>query len=154
MRCSWACVIAAGLVGKTVAFGVEKAVNGIGTEFEGTLTPEQLVRYKQIVEERCLHAKTGYLVGLLCAFVMCERRYGGECKLSNMLECEFVAIAFGVATLTYLILPKSDYMVYSLTSRAQMTAWMDMYRRCQALMVGGSVLGAGLYHIIVCQLSD
>lgn len=154
MRCTWACVIAAGLAGQSAAFAFDKLLNGKDTEFLATLSPEQQAVYREVIRERCMHARTGYLVGILIAFVLCDRRYAGQCRLSNLLECEFVAIALGVASMTYLVLPKTTYMAYHLTSKAQMSAWMDMYRKCQGLMLGGTVLGAGLYHLAVCQLSD
>lgn len=154
MKCALACSLAAGLAGSAASMTVKKFLQGSDSALVPLLDEAQLRRYGAIVRERLSHAHTGYAAGLVVAFAVCSSRHGDACQLSTLLECEYVAIVLGVANLVYMLLPKSDYMAYHLTTPAQMRAWMDVYRRCQGTSVMGFVIGLGAYHVLASRLAD
>lgn len=109
-----------------------------------TLSEEQLMKYKNIVNERRNIYMRGYYLGLALSVVALTLNYTSQSKnrLSKLqMVCTSGAIVFTTSYFHYIISPKSDWMVNHLENEQQVKAWNKIYRTMQLRYHIGFVLG-------------
>ena len=90
--------------------------------FYNLLDAGQKDKYEGIVKERLLIYIGGSLLGLGLAYY-----YYSKNKNDNYLFCKLLIIVNLVKLGFYYLFPKSPLMLYSLTSKDQVSAWADIY---------------------------
>ena len=88
-----------------------------------TLNDDQKQKYKSIILERFRIYIFGMILGLLLGFSYIYIYSEDKFKV-----CKFVAIVLITKLTFYYFYPKSDFMLYHLTEREQVSAWTDLYR--------------------------
>ena len=91
-------------------------------KFYNLLNAGQKDKYEEIVKERLLIYIGGSLLGLGLAYY-----YYSKNKNDNYLFCKLLIIVNLVKLGFYYLFPKSPLMLYSLTSKDQVSAWADIY---------------------------
>jgi len=91
-------------------------------KFYNLLNAGQKDKYEEIVKERLLIYVGGSLLGLGLAYY-----YYSKNKNDNYLFCKLLIIVNLVKLGFYYLFPKSPLMLYSLTSKDQVSAWADIY---------------------------
>lgn len=113
--------------------------------FYNSLDPYQQDVFKKISKERITlffcGLLLGTLIGALCIYLLPDT---GKVSVS----CMFTAFVFVVAYFFYVLMPKKNYMVESLTSQEQVTMWLEVYKVMQyryhlGLLFG--IIGYGLF---------
>lgn len=92
-------------------------------DFLLTLNDDQKQKYKSIILERFRIYIFGMILGLLLGFSYIYIYNEDKFKV-----CKFVAIVLVTKLTFYYFYPKSDFMLYHLTEREQVSAWTDLYR--------------------------
>ena len=92
-------------------------------DFLLTLNDDQKQKYKSIILERFRIYIFGMILGLLLGFSYIYIYSEDKFKV-----CKFVAIVLVSKLTFYYFYPKSDFMLYHLTEREQVSAWTDLYR--------------------------
>ena len=92
-------------------------------DFLLTLNDDQKQKYKSIILERFRIYIFGMILGLLLGFSYIYIYSEDKFKV-----CKFVAIVLITKLTFYYFYPKSDFMLYHLTEREQVSAWTDLYR--------------------------
>ena len=92
-------------------------------EFLETLSHEQKLKYKNIIYERLRIYIFGMILGLFLG-ILYLYTYSEE----KFKVCKFIAIIMLTKLIFYYFYPKSDFMLYYLTEKEQIKAWIDMYR--------------------------
>ena len=92
-------------------------------DFILTLNNKQKKIYKGIIVERFLIYIFGMILGLLLGFSYIYFYSEDKFKV-----CKFVAIVLVTKLTFYYFYPKSDFMLYHLTEKKQVSAWTDVYR--------------------------
>ena len=92
-------------------------------DFLLTLNDDQKQKYKSIILERFRIYIFGMILGLLLGFSYIYIYSEDKFKV-----CKFVAIILVTKLTFYYFYPKSDFMLYHLTEREQVSAWTDLYR--------------------------
>ena len=90
--------------------------------FYNLLDAGQKDKYEEIVKEKLLIYVGGSLLGLGLAYY-----YYSKNKNDNYLFCKLLIIVNLVKLGFYYLFPKSPLMLYSLTSKDQVSAWADIY---------------------------
>ena len=92
-------------------------------DFLLTLNDDQKQKYKSIILERFRIYIFGMILGLLLGF-----GYAYIYNEDKFKVCKFVAIVLVTKLTFYYFYPKSDFMLYHLTEKEQVSAWTDLYR--------------------------
>ena len=92
-------------------------------DFLLTLNIDQKQKYKSIILERFRIYIFGMILGLLLGFSYIYFYSEDKFKV-----CKFVAIVLVTKLTFYYFYPKSDFMLYHLTEKEQVSAWTDLYR--------------------------
>ena len=92
-------------------------------DFMLTLSEDQKIKYKDIIQERLKIYIFGMILGLILGFLYVYIYNDDRFKV-----CKFVAIVLVTKLTFYYFYPKSDFMLYHLTEKEQIKAWTDMYR--------------------------
>tara|TARA_Y100000996_G_C22442053_1_gene610219 strand:- start:218 stop:607 length:390 start_codon:yes stop_codon:yes gene_type:complete len=91
-------------------------------DFRKILNEEQKVTYDEITKERLYIYFTGYLIGIICGYL-----YYLKYPNDNVVVCKIIAIILSVKLMVYKLYPKKPLMLYSLTTKEQVSAWADVY---------------------------
>jgi hypothetical protein len=92
-------------------------------DFLLTLNVNQKKKYKDIIQERFKIYIFGMILGLVLGFLYIYIYIEDRFKV-----CKFVAIVLVTKLTFYYFYPKSDFMLYHLTEKNQVSAWTDVYR--------------------------
>jgi presenilin-like A22 family membrane protease len=92
-------------------------------DFLLTLNESQKMKYKDIIQERFKIYIFGMILGLVLGFL-----YVYIYNEDRFKVCKFVAIVLVTKLTFYYFYPKSDFMLYHLTEKNQVSAWTDVYR--------------------------
>jgi len=138
------CVIAAAFITGSLAISLSPGARHNIALLTSTLRPPQLATYNAIHKERATiylwSLALGFVVGLAyLALADPSHKSAGRCWSHS---CAFVAVVLVVTHLSYMLWPKSQYMVQILDSEEQRLAWLRVYRGMQVRQYGGLVLGA------------
>jgi hypothetical protein len=92
-------------------------------DFLLTLNADQKKKYKDIIQERFKIYIFGMILGLVLGFL-----YVYIYNEDRFKVCKFVSIVLVTKLTFYYFYPKSDFMLYHLTEKNQVSAWTDVYR--------------------------
>jgi uncharacterized protein YacL len=92
-------------------------------DFMLTLNESQKTKYKDIIQERFKIYIFGMILGLVLGFL-----YVYIYNEDRFKVCKFVSIVLVTKLTFYYFYPKSDFMLYHLTEKNQVSAWTDVYR--------------------------
>ena len=104
-------------------------------DFLLTLNDDQKQKYKSIILERFRIYIFGMILGLLLGFSYIYIYSEDKFKV-----CKFVAIVLVTKLTFYYFYPKSDFMLYHLTEREQVSAWTDLYRNYKNAWINSLIL--------------
>tara|TARA_Y100000817_G_C16502498_1_gene387435 strand:- start:1 stop:465 length:465 start_codon:yes stop_codon:yes gene_type:complete len=152
MVCITSCVIAIILTVTNIYVATSPANSRANHNFYGTLTPDLIVRYKNIVAERGEIYIRGMAAGIVIAvgtfFLLKDHKaLSKKCRL-----CIIVAITLVVNCVFYLIYPKSDYMIPHLTTEKQRVAWLRCHKSYQISYLTGLILGCATSYLLASGL--
>ncbi len=103
------------------------------------LSPEAAMKYVEIVNERRDHYLQGIVLGIVVSYLIVMNT-----KISNRYHR--ISLIFGItlliASLYYILMPKSDYMLNHLRNDKENAAWLEMYKTMKIKYHMGFVLGA------------
>lgn len=137
------CLIAAALVTGSLAISLSPGAKANVAHLEATLRPEQAAMYYVIRRDRAAiylwSLGLGLVVGFLyLALVGSASGHGGGWHRS----CMFMTTVLLVTHIAYILWPKAGYMVQTLDTEEQRTAWVNVYRGMQLRQYSGMVVGA------------
>tara|TARA_Y100000389_G_scaffold203219_1_gene250944 strand:- start:938 stop:1408 length:471 start_codon:yes stop_codon:yes gene_type:complete len=116
------CALGTTLLISSIFLTIVKKNSDVFIKFKRLLTREQLKIYNEIIKERIMIYTIGMTTGL---FV------GGIFYYYNRKEkyalCKFLVIVYMLKLAIYYFYPKKPLMLYSLTTKAQTSAWADIY---------------------------
>jgi len=92
-------------------------------DFMLTLSEDQKIKYKDIIQERLKIYIFGMILGLILGFLYIYIYSEDKFKV-----CKFVAIIMVSKLTFYYFYPKSDSMLYHLDKIEQFKAWLNIYR--------------------------
>lgn len=134
------CLLATALVTGSLAISLSPGAHQNIAALVATLRPEQAAVYAAIRQERAMiymwSLGLGLVIGLIYLASVSTRT---SSKWSQ--SCLFVAIVLGVCHASYVLWPKSRYMVTTLDTDEQRQAWVRVYRGMQWRQYSGMVLG-------------
>ena len=111
-------------------------------DFLLTLNESQKMKYKDIIQERFKIYIFGMILGLVLGFLYIYIYIEDRFKV-----CKFVAIVLVTKLTFYYFYPKSDFMLYHLTEKNQVSAWTDVYRNYKNAWRNSLILATILYII-------
>ncbi len=88
--------------------------------FKKTLTNNQKIVYDEIKNERMINYEMGLLIGIIIAYIY-------SYFSAKTTACSYAGLAFLIAALYYMLIPKSKYMVNYLTDMDQVKLYNDVY---------------------------
>lgn len=101
--------------------------------FVKTLDNDQKQKYEKIIRERRNIYFKGYAVGIVLSILFLIMT--DKLKKTNLMSTGIICSVGGITLLTcylfYIIHPKSDYMILSLSKAEQREKWLDIYRHMQ-----------------------
>ena len=130
MICKVSCLISIVFIVSTIYFTLSVNKQDIHSNYVKNLTEEQLIKYKNIVEERKNISLKGYLFGLLLSITLILLNYNLLKLDIKLTTCLVGAITFLTHYLYYILSPKSDWMILHLKEE-QMQDWLYVYRKMQ-----------------------
>ena len=92
-------------------------------DFMLTLSEDQKIKYKDIIQERLKIYIFGMILGLILGFLYIYIYNEDKFKV-----CKFVAIIMVSKLTFYYFYPKSDSMLYHLDKPDQFKAWINVYK--------------------------
>lgn len=157
MICGWTCFISSMFIIGNLIFTYLMDKQGEVKKYQDTLTDEQKIMYKKIVDERKKLAMQGYALGIAMSVgFLVGRKWFIKSKkslLSTSLSglCATGAITFIVQYFFYILMPKSNWMLNHLNSEEQRDKWVKVYRAYSwnyhlsmlIGIIGASLLGYG-----------
>ena len=145
MVCSTSCVVATIFIVAMIftMYGSDKT-NAI-RDFMRLLTPQQIVVYEKIANERRNIYFMGFGLGLLASFAFLAWNHtsrAGSRRLNRTSTiCIVGAITFTINYFYYMLTPKSDWMILHIDGDSQKKAWLHVYKLMQYNYHFGALLG-------------
>ena len=133
------CVIAAIFIGASIYTMLTCETCSPFTDFLESLTPEQKVKYTQIIQERQRLYVHGLVLGSIVSLLYLYFATGTFNPLTNV--CAFVAIALAVQYFYYTLTPKSQWIITSLDKEDQRQKWLNVYTHMKTRYHVGMLLG-------------
>ena len=129
------------LVGFTLLFAsfymiIQKKNTQIFNKFYTLLDENQKNIYENIVKERMMIYSSGMILGLGLGIYFYLKNPKTDYKL-----CKFLAIIYVIKFGFYYFYPKSPLMLYSLTTKEQVTIWADIYTEMKERWIKSLVIG-------------
>lgn len=142
MRICGSCYLASGFAAASVGTALFSSKEK--KEFVRTLSEEQKTLFSGVVRRRLMIYLLSMLFG--AGFAYAAQRATGASGAGAV--CVSVLIMTGSAYLLYTAWPKGVYMLDHLTTRAQVQAWLAMYRRMMKMYHIGFALGLLAYAVL------
>lgn len=101
----------------------------LANQFMLSLSHDNQIRYKKIIEERKRIYITGFIYGLIISFGLLYTFHKKANKTT--MVCFTVATSYIVMYLYYILSPKSDYIVLHLNNPSERQKWLDVYKHMQ-----------------------
>jgi hypothetical protein len=143
-KCGMNCLIATGLFTSMLYVMLNPNKDKVHRDFEALLDDSQRELYQSVIQERMNLYVQGLVLGLLLGFVYLNYISTPDTRSA----CVFTIIVLGVNNLYYGVMPKSAYMLPSLTNPQQVEAWLAVYKEMKRRCVLGFILGAIAYLLI------
>ena len=140
MICKISCMISLVFIISTIYFTLAVDKQDVYSNYVKNLTDEQLVKYKQIVNERKNISVRGYLLGLALSICLILLNYNLLKLDYKLTTCVVGAVTFLTHYFYYILSPKSDWMILHLKEE-QMKDWLYVYRKMQYNYHLGFVVG-------------
>ena len=143
MACAISCMVSAIFVIGMIYFYNLTDKSTIVKHYRSSLSSDLQKRYEKISKERTNISYQGYILGVILSLGIIF--YNFKIKHSKMnvtsLVCIVIATAFVTNYFYYMLSPKSDWMLDHLQNKAEVKAWLLMYREMQYNYHMGLVLG-------------
>jgi hypothetical protein len=151
MVCLSYCVLGAGLLfGSIVCMATSKNA-GYHADFQNLLSPEQMNKYKEVVNERLSIYIQGLLIGVILGLIVVSMLE----RISSLNRvCVFVVVALVFNVVYYLLMPKTTYMLQHLNSNDQVNAWLQVYKVMRQRYILGFFVGIIGYAVFAYSLCD
>ena len=140
MNCYISAILGFGLLGGLITTNTVSASEH--KKLSHLLSPSLAAKYSKIVSERKTLYIQGLVLGLVVALVV--KNYIAYDYLKNTVFHKFVltlGITLLVAVTWYTLVPKSGYMLDSLTTPQQTRAWFAVYKQMKRKYTLGVLLG-------------
>ena len=130
------CLIGFTLVLSSIYMSYYRKDNTIFSKFNSLLNQNQKEIYEKIVYERMMIYIIGSVLGLSLGVY-----YLLKSKNEKYRICKFLMIIYLVKLGFYYFYPKSPLMLYSLTTKEQVTIWADIYTEMKERWIKSLVIG-------------
>jgi len=117
-------------------------------DFMLTLSEDQKIKYKDIIQERLKIYIFGMILGLILGFLYIYIYNEDKFKV-----CKFVAIIMVSKLTFYYFYPKSDSMLYHLDKIEQFKAWLNIYRNYKNAWRNSLIIALISYILLSFSLS-
>ena len=149
MPCIFSCAVSTiFIIGMIYFYNVTEKSN-IVRHYKSTLTHDLQKRYDKIIKERMKISYQGYILGFIFSLgiIYYNLNFKSEKVKNTTLVCIVVATTFVTNYFYYILHPKSDWMLYHLKNKEEVSSWLHMYRVMQhnyhmGLTLG--IIGAGV----------
>ena len=145
MVCIRNCLLSSILMGGILATMLTSKSSTTYVNFNNLLSEQQKSKMKEIVKMRLKIFLMSMLIGIFVGYVL-------TAILSIPSEvqrlCMFITITLVVNTISYIVWPKSDYMIYHLNSVEQKKAWFAIYNEMKLKKIVGMTLGVVAFYIL------
>jgi len=148
MVCLGSCLFAFALLGGSLIYVFPNKGDKSAIQFMNILSDDKKQIYQNIAMERFKIYTIGGLFGILLAFLylwILKNKKTPWFHNDSMKICSFVAIILATQVIFYLLYPKSDYMIYHLTSKEEVDAWMNTYLAMKCTWYTGLAIGVIAY---------
>jgi hypothetical protein len=136
MKVNCNCLVTAALLGSSVVTGLLVNYTHF-TNFEKSLTIEQMEKYKMIKRERMIIYSVATIIGLIAGF------------MNHKNTCIAVSSALFLQVFIYKLWPKSDYMLNHVETPDQSKLWMKKYTHMTFLSNVGMLVGLIAYFVLL-----
>ena len=151
MVCLSYCVLGAGLLFASIVCMATSKNAGYHADFQNLLSPDQMNKYKGIVNERLSIYIQGLLIGVILGLIVVSMLE----KVSTLNRvCVFVVVALVFNVVYYLLMPKTSYMLQHLNSTEQINAWLRVYKVMRQRYILGFFVGIIGYAVFAYSLCD
>jgi len=130
------CLIGFTLLFASLVMSVMKRDTKMFTNFYALLDEDQKIIYENIVRERLMIYFVGMSLGLGLGIY-----YYINAKKDDYRLCKFLMIIYVVKLAFYYVYPKSPLMLYSLSTKAQVDAWADIYTEMKTNWIKSLAIG-------------
>ncbi|MBR87077.1 MAG: hypothetical protein CMM29_09830 [Rhodospirillaceae bacterium] len=130
------CLIGFTLLFASLYLSLQKKNTQIFNKFYTLLDENQKNIYEKIVKERMMIYFSGMVLGLGLGIYFYIKNPKTDYKL-----CKFLAIIYVIKLGFYYLYPKSPLMLYSLTTKEQVSAWADIYTEMKERWIKSLVIG-------------
>ena len=131
-----ACLVGFTLLFASLYMSLQKKDTKIFNKFYTLLDKNQKDIYENIVKERMMIYFSGMVLGLGLGIYFYIKNPKTDYKL-----CKFLAIIYVIKLGFYYFYPKSPLMLYSLTTKEQVSAWADIYTEMKERWIKSLVIG-------------
>ena len=109
-------------------------------QYRSSLSPELLIRYNTIANERMIISYQGYVLGFILSLIIIY--YHSKTKMSTIsLVCTVIATASITNYFYYMLHRKSDWMLNHVRTKNDVENWLKMYRSMSYNYHSGLALG-------------
>lgn len=145
MVCIRNCVLSFILMGGILSTMLTSKNSKTYVNFNNLLNEEQKGKMKEIVKMRLKIFLISMIIGVFTGYVLTSML-----SISNEVQrlCLFLTITLVVNTISYIVWPKGDYMIYHLDSVEQKKAWFDIYNEMKLKKIVGMTLGVVAYYVL------
>lgn len=151
MVCLSYCVLGAGLLFSSIVCMATSKNAGYHADFQNLLSPDQMNKYKDIVNERLSIYIQGLLIGVILGLIVVSMLD----RVSSLNRvCVFVVVALVFNVVYYLLMPKTSYMLQHLNSTEQINAWLRVYKVMRQRYILGFFVGIIGYAVFAYSLCD
>ena len=145
MVCIRNCLLSSILMGGILATMLTSKNSTTYVNFNNLLSEDQKSKMKEIVKMRLKIFLMSMLIGVFVGYVLTS-----ILSIPSEVQrlCMFITLTLVVNTISYIVWPKTDYMIYHLTSVEQKQAWFAIYNEMKLKKIVGMTLGVVAYYIL------
>ena len=143
MPCMIRCSISILFLVAMIYFYTMTEKNGVIQKYKASLSPDLKNRFEKITQERKTISLQGYVLGLLISLgILFYYTQTRPTKVNSLfLVCTVISTMFVTNYFYYTLMPKSDWMLNHVHNRAEVDAWLKMYKQMQYNYHLGFVFG-------------
>jgi hypothetical protein len=141
MVCSISCAISFVFIVGMLYFYNATHNNKTIIEYKKQLNSEQREAYDKIAKERLHISLQGYVLGFVFSLIIIFYYYENKRIKPAAVVCLVLATSCLTNYFYYMLMPKSDWLLNHVESKAQTQSWLNMYRAMQYYYHAGLVLG-------------
>ena len=140
MACITSCMISAVFIIGMIYFYTMTGKSNTVQQYRSSLSPELLIRYNTIENERMIISYQGYVLGFILSLIIIY--YHSKTKMSTIsLVCTVIATASITNYFYYMLHRKSDWMLNHVRTKNDVENWLKMYRSMSYNYHSGLALG-------------